>query len=184
MRKHRQGRVTCKTRGLYLMLSAIASSICSTNVQIKFGLCKTLPKKVINNAKIIRLWLRKIKNGFIVDKRNELIAKQCRLIGFSGDLKHFYVQMVREFIQQRKVHKNGLNYSISVSKAIGHSSIKQTEHYARLLEKTVISDMKLHIMYTILAVIALFAYTYKIPVTKIVYICDKKRGRYNTTPKG
>ena len=30
----------------------------------------------------------------------------------------------------------------SVSKAIGHSSIKQTEHYARLLGKTVISDMK------------------------------------------
>lgn len=58
MRKHRQGRVTCKTRGLNLMLSAIASSICTANIQIKFELCKTLPKKVINNAKLIRLLIR------------------------------------------------------------------------------------------------------------------------------
>ncbi len=52
-----------------------------------------------------------IKNGFIVDKCNELIAEYRHLIEFAGDLSHFDVQMVREFIQERKVHQNGLNYS-------------------------------------------------------------------------
>ena len=53
----------------------------------------------------------RVKNGFIVDKCNELIAEYRRLIEFAGDLSHFDVQMVREFIQEWKVHQNGLNYS-------------------------------------------------------------------------
>lgn len=107
MRKHRQGQLRVSTRGVNRMLSAIASSICNTNIQIKFELRNTLEKKVINNAKIIRLW---IKNGFIVDKCSKLIAEYRRLIGFTGDLSNFYAQMVREFTQERKIHQNGLNY--------------------------------------------------------------------------
>ena len=109
MRKHRQGQLRVSTRGVNLMLSAIASSICNTNIQIKFELRNTLLQKVINNAKLSILWLRKIKNGFIIDKGNELIAEYRRLIEFAGDLSHFDAQMVREFVQELKVHQNGLN---------------------------------------------------------------------------
>jgi len=68
-----------------------------------------LPKKVINNANLSILWVGEIKNGFIIDNGNELIAEYRRLIEFAGDLSHFDAQMVREFVQELKVHQNGLN---------------------------------------------------------------------------
>ena len=51
-------------------------------ILLKFELRNTLLKKVINNAKLSILWVRKIKNGFIIDKGNELIAEYRRLIEF------------------------------------------------------------------------------------------------------
>jgi len=48
-------------------------------ILLKFELRNTLLQKVINNAKLSILWVRKIKNGFIIDKCNELIAEYRRL---------------------------------------------------------------------------------------------------------
>lgn len=53
-----------------------------------------------------------IKNGTIIDGCNAIIAEYRSLIAFADDLSHFDVKMVREFIEERKIHKNGLNYSV------------------------------------------------------------------------
>ena len=52
-----------------------------------------------------------VKNGNIVDGCNQIIAEYRRLIALAGDLRDFDVKMVLEFIEEKKVHKNGLNYS-------------------------------------------------------------------------
>lgn len=53
-----------------------------------------------------------IKNGTIIDGCNAIIAEYRSLIALADDLSHFDVKMVREFIEERKTHKNGLNYSV------------------------------------------------------------------------
>lgn len=55
---------------------------------------------------------KEIKNASIVDKCSDLIAEYRRLIWFSGDLKYFDAQMVREFIQEWKANQGGLNCSV------------------------------------------------------------------------
>lgn len=52
-----------------------------------------------------------IKNGFVIDKCNAMIAEYRSILALAGDLSNFDVKMIREFIDTQKAHKSGLNYS-------------------------------------------------------------------------